>query len=87
MTIMPISSHALTSSGAGMLWEVRMALTPISFIMRTCRRIAASLTAAPKGPRSWWLHTPLNCVLLPLRKNPLPGMTSRVRMPNRVVYS
>ena len=31
ISIMPISSHSSTSSGAGMLWAVRMALAPISF--------------------------------------------------------
>ena len=34
ISITPISSQACTSSGAGMLCDVRMAFTPISFMIR-----------------------------------------------------
>ena len=50
MIIIPISSQALINSGAGILWEVRIALHPMSFRIRIWRRIAASLTAAPNNP-------------------------------------
>ena len=65
--IKPISSHSSTNSGAGMLWEVRMASHPISLSRASWWRNAARLTAEPKGPKSWWLHTPLNFRSLPLR--------------------
>ena len=86
MTIIPISSQALINSGAGILCEVRMALQPISFNIRICRRIPASLAIPPNGPKSWWLQTPLNCTRLPFRKNPSPCRTSTVRMPKVVEY-
>ena len=83
----PISSHSSTSSGAGMLWEVRMASQPMSFSSVSWRRRAALLTAAPSGPRSWWLHTPWNLRGLPLSINPLSATMATERMPKRVAYS
>ena len=87
ITIIPILSQARTNFGAGILCDVRIALHPISLRIRICLRIAASFTAAPNGPRSWWLQTPLNTVRLPFRKNPLSGITSIDLIPKVVVYT
>lgn len=53
MTIMPSESHTSICIVEGMLWLVRMASLPISFIILTWRMSAALLTAAPSGPKSW----------------------------------
>src|SRR5665647_2774572 len=70
MTMKPMRSHRSRSSGAGGLCDVRMPLQPISFSISSCLSIALVLTAAPRHPRSWWLHTPSIFKGLPLRKNP-----------------
>ena len=81
MTIMPIESHTSICHVDGMLWAVRMASQPMSFIVRIWRMSAALLTAAPKGPRSWCRHTPLILRDTPLSWKPSYCATRTVRMP------
>src|SRR5256886_5760623 len=57
-TMKPMRSVRSSSSGAGGLWEVRSAFTPIAFMIWSCRSRARVFTAAPKLPRSWCRHTP-----------------------------
>ena len=52
ITIMPSESHRSICIWLGMLWLVRMASQPISFIIFICRMRADLFTAAPSGPRS-----------------------------------
>ena len=48
----PIRSQRSSNSGAGALWLVRIALTPISFMICSWRSIARVFTAAPRQPKS-----------------------------------
>ena len=57
---MPISSHRSRSSGAGGLWLVRQALTPIVFIISICRRKAPLHHFTT--PDRFTLHTPREAV-------------------------
>ena len=84
MTMKPILSQRSKSSGAGGLCEQRMPLHPISFKISNCRSMARVLTAAPKHPRSWCIHTPLIFVGSPLSVNPLAASNEKVRKPNVV---
>ncbi len=50
-TTMPMRSHRSSTSGAGGLWLVRRALTPIARMICNSRSIARVLNAIPSGPR------------------------------------
>ena len=52
ITIMPSESHTSISIDEGMLWAVRMASAPISFIIFIWRMKADLFSAVPIGPRS-----------------------------------
>ena len=77
-------SHRSSSSGAGGLWLVRMALHPISLSISICRSRARRLMAVPRAPRSWWSHTPWRLTRSPLSKKPFSGSNWIVRMPKVV---
>ena len=57
----------------------------MSFSKVSCRRNAAVFTAAPSGPKSWWLHTPLNLRGCPFSEKPTPFSNLKDRMPNVVL--
>ena len=59
ITSRPMRSVSSSSSGAGGLWLVRIAFTPIDFIISNWRSSARRLIAAPSAPRSWCMQTPL----------------------------
>ena len=84
ITSRPMRSVSSSSSGAGGLWLVRMALTPIDFMISNCRSRARRLMAAPSAPRSWCMQTPLKRCCRPFSRKPLSLEYSMVRMPNGV---
>ena len=75
-----------STSGAGGLWDVRIALSPMSLSIWRRFSMARWLTAAPRAPRSWWLHMPLSFILVPFSEKPVFASNAKVRMPNGVVY-
>ena len=77
-------SASSSSSGAGGLWLVRMAFTPMRFMISSWRSVARRLTAAPSAPRSWCMQTPCSCTRRPFSRKPLSGPYSIVRMPKGV---
>ena len=83
----PMRSVRSSSSGAGGLCDVRIALTPMSRMISSCRSSARVFTAAPRAPRSWCRHTPRIFTGVPLRMNPRSGSNTNVRTPNGVSYS
>jgi hypothetical protein len=84
ITSSPIRSVSSSSSGAGGLWLVRMALAPIAFMISSWRVTARRLKAAPSAPRSWCRQTPWMGTRAPLSKKPLSGSKRIARMPNTV---
>ena len=79
-------SVSSSSSGAGGLCEVRIALTPIARMISSWRSMARVFTAAPSAPRSWCRHTPRIFTRRPFRKNPESALKTNDRNPNGVVY-
>ena len=82
----PIWSARSSSSGAGGLWDVRMALQPMSCSISNCLSAAGILNAAPMAPRSWCWFTPWMYTLSPFTLNPSPLYWTE-RIPKRVLYS
>ena len=87
ITMKPMRSVRSSSSGAGGLCEVRIALAPIARMISSCRSIARVFTAAPSAPRSWCRHTPRIFTWRPFKKNPESGRKTNDRTPNGVVYA
>src|SRR3569832_465336 len=86
MTRKPMRSARSRNSGAGGLWDVRRAFTPMLF--SCCRRfsMARVFTAAPSVFWSWWLQVLFNFMAAPFSVNLLVALKANVRMPNGVVY-
>ncbi len=64
--------------------EVRIALTPMRFMVCNCCRMPSSLTALPSAPSVWCRLTPSSFMPLPFNENPSAGSKPNQRIPNRV---
>ena len=78
---MPSLSHASRSSGAGALWEVRIALQPISRSLLILYSCSSYVRAEPTHAKSWCRQAPRISSLLPFRKNPSSGSNLIERTP------
>src|ERR1039458_2324818 len=82
---MPSCSQTAISSGAGGLWAVRRAFTPLLFISCICRISASKRTADPTAPSVACRSTPWIFRYCPLSENPAAGSNAVYRMPNGVL--